>query len=126
MTTAGEANSKPDLDRLEGLLFDMFGDAQPDVHQSHSIPHVVHDDDHQDFAECQGVADSELVAAAVNALPTLIASARERDVLAGQVEAARGLHTREHYEGERDWCWHDLRDWPCPTIKALNSAGWGV
>ena len=48
--------------------------------------------------------------------------AAERDALAAQVSAVEAVH-HPMTTSSGQWCSHDVKDWPCPTIAAIKRAG---
>lgn len=76
------------------------------------------------LADVNSTANAELIVAAVNALPTLLDVAAERDALAAKVERVRELHQREviavHEFGPEAWCPTCELHYPCPTIRAID------
>ena len=76
------------------------------------------------FRETFGAPEAELIVAAVNALPTLLDAAAEREALAATVERVRALHhegapfVRPGGQDRRCSCGGR---WPCPTIRALDT-----
>ena len=46
----------------------------------------------------------------------------ERDALAAQVSAVEAVH-HPMTTSSGQWCSHDVKDWPCPTIAAIKRAG---